>query len=449
MHQHASSASTSAQSRSIVHTQTQYATHNDGEEAVSRWYRRTTMSVDPNSRRLAHPYAGASTVTSLRQRNRGAVLRQIIFAGETTRSALAKDCGLSMASATNIVTELTREGLVEETGSVSSRGGRPISLLAPRADSGYSIGVDVGERGVAVELFDLRLDCVDREFSGGTEPETSTSIADDLNHAISALHDRNTHRWDRLLGIGLGLPGLVETDASGTQVLYAQSLGWPPVPIADLIRGDIPVFADNGAKTQAKAELWFGAARGINHALVALLGRGVGMGIITDGALTRGGVGSATEWGHTKIHANGRLCRCGNRGCVEAYLGADAIVAQWKAAGGQFEGTGWRALSDLLERAAAGDNAAAAILTEIIDSLGAALGSMVNLTNPERVVIGGWVGNRLMESLSTRIDQAIRANSLTRPGAQFELHTSSFGGDTVALGSALMPIEALIDSRED
>ncbi|MEB0303879.1 MULTISPECIES: ROK family protein [unclassified Cryobacterium] len=404
------------------------------------------MSVDPNTRRPARSSAGASTVTSLRQRNKGAVLKQIILAGETTRAALASDCGLSMASATNMVTELTGEGLVEETGLVSSHGGRPISLLAPRADSAYTLGVDVGERGVAVELFDFRMNRVDREFSGGAEPETAASIVDDLNQAVFALHLRNPHRWDRLLGIGLGLPGLVETEADGVQVLYAQSLGWPAIPISELIRGDLPVFADNGAKAQTKAELWFGAARGVNHALVALLGRGVGLGIITDGALTHGAAGSAGEWGHTKVQVNGRLCRCGSRGCVEAYLGADAILAEWEAAGGQFEGTGWRALGDLLDTAEKGDKAAGVIVTSIVDTLGAALGSMVNLTNPERVVVGGWVGNRLMESLRPRIEESIRTSALARPGSQFTLHTSSFGGDTVALGSALMPIEALIQS---
>jgi predicted NBD/HSP70 family sugar kinase len=433
-----------------MNTDTQYATRKDSEEGISRWYRRTTMSVNANTRRPDRSSSsGASTVTSLRQRNRGAVLKQIILAGETTRAALAKECGLSMASATNIVTELTGAGLVEETGSVSSRGGRPISLLAPRADSGYSIGVDVGERGVAVELFDLRLNRVDREFSGGAELETSTSIVDDLNTAISTLHGRNEHRWDRVLGIGLGLPGLVETDANGTQVLYAQSLGWPALPMAELIHGDMPVFAENGAKALAKAELWFGAARGVSHAAVALLGRGVGMGIITDGALMGGGIGSATEWGHTKIRVNGRQCRCGNLGCVEAYIGADAILGQWRTAGGKFEGTGWRALGDLIHCAAEGDKAANAVLDEAVDSLGAALGSIVNLTNPERIVIGGWVGNRLMENLTARIESSIRANSLARPGAQFQLHASSFGGDTVALGAALMPIEALIEARTD
>ena len=85
------------------------------------------------------------------------------------------------------------------------------------------------------------------------------------------------------------------------------------------------MLADNGAKALAAAEMWFGSVRGVDHALVALLGRGVGLGIVTSGRLLRGSRSSAGEWGHTKVIANGRPCRCGGRGCLEAQVGADAL----------------------------------------------------------------------------------------------------------------------------
>jgi len=388
----------------------------------------------------------ASTVTSLRQRNRASALQLILRERETTRAEVAKRCGLSAASAANLVAELIADGLVIETGTVSSRGGRPISLIAPNPDGAYAIGADVGERGVAVELFDLSLTMVDREFRGGGEPESSEGIIADLREAVAALRERNAERWPRVLGIGLGLPGVVETDAAGRQTLYAQSLGWAPLPIPTDLDGGLAVFAENGAKMQARAELWFGAAAGVGHALVALLGRGVGLGVVSDGQLARGAFSSAAEWGHTKIRFDGEPCRCGDRGCVEAYLGADAILEAWRRAGGTFAGSGWQALGALLDAADAEEPAAASVLDRVIEALGAGLGSLVNLSNPERVVIGGWVGLRLMERYADRIRAAIVANSLPRLGAQFELAVASFGGDTVALGSALMPIEALIQA---
>lgn len=387
----------------------------------------------------------SQTVSSLRQRNRGSALQFILGERETSRADVARHCGLSFASATNIVNELIGDHLVVETGLVASRGGRPITLISAHADGAYSIGADVGERGVAVELFDLSLQMVDREFRGGRAEESPEDIEGDLREAIAALRERNAERWPRVLGVGLGLPGVVETGADGTQTLYAQSLGWPARAIPPYTDDGLPVFAENGAKTLARAELWFGAARGIDHAAVALLGRGVGLGLVSGGRLFRGAFSSATEWGHTKIRFGGERCRCGGRGCLEAYIGADALLGAWREAGGQFDGSGWHALGALIG-AAESDAAAAQVLDDGIEALGAALGSIVNLSNPQRIVVGGWVGLRLMERHSAQILDAVRRNSLVRAGEQFDLQPASFGGNTVALGSALMPIEALISA---
>ena len=387
---------------------------------------------------------GPATVSDVRQRNRRQALRSIILAGEISRAELARECGLSIGSVTNLATELIAEGLVIEAGVIASRGGRPVTLLAPNPSGAYLLGADVGERGVAVELFDLAMNRVDREFRGGHEGENLQGITTDLQGAIEALRDRNGDAWEHLVGIGLGLPGLVESDAADGQVLYAQSLGWPAVAIADLVPGDIPVYAENGAKTLAMAEMWNGAAKGVDEALVVLLGRGVGLGIVSDGELRHGYASSAGEWGHLKIVRNGKQCRCGGQGCVEAYLGADAILDSWREAGGAFEGSGWRAIGALLDAERAGDPIAVSVVEDVVATLGSALGGLVNLTNPQRVVIGGWVGLRLMETLATRIETATRAESLDRPGSQFEMVPCRFGGDTVALGAAMMPLGALL-----
>lgn len=388
--------------------------------------------------------SGPATVSDVRQRNRRQALRSIILAGQISRAELAKESGLSIGSVTNLATELIAEGLVIEAGVIASRGGRPVTLLAPNPSGAYLLGADVGERGVAVELFDLSMSRVDREFRGGRERENLAGITADLRGAIDALRERNGEAWKHLVGIGLGLPGLVESDSTSGQVLHAQSLGWPAVAIADLLPGDIPVYAENGAKTLAMAEMWNGAAKGIGEALVVLLGRGVGLGIVSNGELAHGYTSSAGEWGHLKIVRNGRLCRCGGHGCVEAYLGADAILDSWRDSGGVFEGSGWRAIGELLDADRAGDPVAAAVVQDVVETLGSALGGLVNLTNPQRVILGGWVGLRLMETLATRIEAATRAESLERPGGQFELVACRFGGDTVALGAAMMPLGALL-----
>ncbi|MFB2586790.1 ROK family transcriptional regulator [Herbiconiux liukaitaii] len=406
-------------------------------------YRRLIMN-GPLPHRAATSPADASTVTSLRQRNRAVVLKHIILSGETTRAEIAAQIGLSAASAANIVVELIDEGLVTERGSKSSRGGRPITIVGPRTDTAVTVGIEVGERGVAAELFDLSMNRIDREFRGGKEAESAEHLAADIAAALDALRSRHPDRWSTLIGVGLGLPGIVETDADGVQTVYAQSLGWDPVAVKQLCAVDaVPVLAENGATLQARAELWFGNAKHAQHAIVAQMGRGVGMGLVINGEIATGSRSSATEWGHTTIKLGGALCRCGNRGCVEAYLGADAILSRWALTGADVPGSGWSALGALID-AQAEDPAARALITEVIDELGAALGSMVNLNNPERVLIGGWVGERLLAAFPDEIDAAITAHALRRPASQYTLMGTRFAGDAVAVGAGLLPLDALI-----
>lgn len=399
--------------------------------------------------------ADSNTSRDLRLNNRALVLREIVRNQEVTRAGLAAACGRSPATVTNVVADLIREGLVEELGSVPSEGGRPITRLGVRPGGAYFLGADVGEKGVAVELFDLSFERVDREFrEGDTRQADPQQVARALTEAVRAIRERNAAVEPRLVGLGLGLPGIVE-DPEGSHegtgvVLHAQSLGWPPVRLDELV--DVPgleVFADNGAKTLATAELWFGAARGVSHAAVALLGRGIGMGLISDGELLRGSASSAGEWGHTKVTPGGRRCRCGDRGCLETYVGADALLDRWRERGGTPEGNGWRAVTALVDRADAGDPAASAVVDEAIEVLALAFANLVNLLNPQQIIVGGWVGLCLMATRAEEIERRTRASCLTRPGGQFTLRLCRFEGDAVALGAALLPLERLIQRPVD
>ena len=185
------------------------------------------------------------------------------------------------------------------------------------------------------------------------------------------------------------MPGIVETKPDGSQTLYAQSLGWPAVPISSLISHDLPVYAENGTKTEAKAEQSFGAARGVTMPRWCCSGAAWGLASSrADSCCTARR--RRTEWGHTKSS--------GADGCAAA-----AGAAAWRptseptpscrrgSAGGRFDGSGWRALGTLLEAAERGDPAAVSVVDDIVASLGTALGSLVNLTNPQRVVIE-WLG---------------------------------------------------------
>lgn len=395
------------------------------------------------------PMARSATVRDLRRQNRATVLRALLRAGESTRATLAQECALSAATLTNVVTDLITEGLVEEVGHIPSDGGRPIARLSPRGDAAYFIGADVGEHGITVELFDLQMRRVDRVFVRIRRRTFGPdAIRTALAQGVTSLRERNVGADPRIVGLGLGLPGVVESTADGRVTVDTQSLGWQPIELSELFSdGSLPVFAENGAKTMAMAEVWLGAAQTAQHCIAALIGRGIGAGFLHDGSLLRGLTGSAGEWGHTKVAMQGRQCRCGGSGCLEAYVGGTSIIERWSETGAQTTSNEEGEMTRLLELAEQGDETAQRIVDETIEILGVGLANLVNLFNPEVIVLGGWVGLALADAKLDDLRDHVRANCLVRPASALRLEVSQLGADAVALGAALLPLEQLVEDR--
>jgi len=386
-------------------------------------------------------------VTDLRRSNRASVFRTIVMNGETNRTTLAAELDLSVATVTNVVTDLLRGGVIQEAGSVPSNGGRPTTRLKAAPDAAYFIGADVGEHGVEAALFDLDLRTVNSVFvpvaARSTTPDQIQAV---VAESVTRLIDAHPRLSGRIKGVGLGLPGIVDTNLDGATTIYAQSLGWPPVALSRLRPPvDLPVLADNGAKTFAAAESWSGAARGVSHSLVVLIGRGLGVGIVSGGRILRGTSSSAGEWGHTKIAVNGRRCNCGGLGCIEAYVGGASIRSRAEEMGLQVAETDEETLTSMLELADQGSSVPAALIGETIEFLAVGLANLVNIFNPEQIVIGGWAGHQLLSARKFEIAEAVRTHSLDRPGAQVSITGSTQSVDPVALGAALLPLERFIE----
>jgi predicted NBD/HSP70 family sugar kinase len=388
------------------------------------------------------------TVRDLRRTNRSAVLRKLYFDGPLSRQELAPATGLSSGSISNVVAELTADGLLEEAGSVDSDGGRPRTLLRVARRSAYLIGVDVGETRVRVELFDLAL----TELARAERPLAvhGYDVERVVGHIRSALADvlRDANvSPSRLLGVGVGVPGIVDRSSPGGAVVHGQTVGWDAVPLESLLReagalpAEVPLFIDNGAKTLGQAEMWFGAGRGARHAVIALIGSGVGACIITDGGLYGGAHSSAGEWGHTTLQVRGRRCRCGAMGCLEAYVSAEAVLERWAEIGGDVGGADEEtALATLLARADEADEKAVALLDETAEYLGAGIADLVNLFNPERIILSGWAGLLLGRHFLPAVRQAAAAYALRHPAERTTIELGLLGPDAVTVGAATLPL---------
>lgn len=386
------------------------------------------------------------TVRDLRRDNRSVLLWSLYFDQPLSRQDLSRTTGLSPASVSNVIRDLIDEGIVMEAGSVESDGGRPRVLLRVDPDHGYVVGVDVGETRVRVELFDLAM----RERAKVDHPlnprEHGADVVVDkiLSGLDAVLSDGGVGPAD-VLGVGVGVPGVVE---QGPEVLvHGQTYGWDAVPLERLLRAGtaLPLHIDNGAKTMGRAELWFGAGRGARHAVVGLIGSGVGASIITRGSTHRGSTSSAGEWGHTTVEVGGRSCRCGSAGCLEAYVGAEAILDRY---GRDLPGEDQESALAALIEAAASSKQAAEVLDRTALYLGVGIADLINLFNPERIILGGWAGLLLGEHMLPRIREAARRHALRHPFAATSIELGLLGPDAVALGAATLPVEHHLNGVE-
>jgi predicted NBD/HSP70 family sugar kinase len=385
----------------------------------------------------------------MRRRNRSLLLFKLFLGGPLTRQDLARSTGLSQAAVSVVTAELIEDGLVVEAGAVESDGGRPGIMLRIAPGFAHVAGVDVGETRVRVELFDLAmtpLATVEYPIDPG-RPDPRTVVG----HIVAGL-DRvgtaaNVAPAD-VLGVGIGVSGVVEQGPPA--VVHAQTLGWDGVPFEDLVRAagiDAPLHVDNGAKTLGQAEMWFGAGRGAQHAVFALIGSGVGAAVVTNGFTYRGASSSAGEWGHTTLVYDGRLCRCGARGCLEAYVGAGAIVDRYRQARRRdVPGPDEESQVNALIADADTSRVARRVLEETAGYLGAGVANLINLFNPERIVLGGWAGIVLGSRLLPAIREAAAAQALRLPYRQASIELCQLGVDAVALGAATLPIARLLST---
>ncbi|WP_406375497.1 ROK family transcriptional regulator [Streptomyces sp. NBC_00647] len=401
------------------------------------------------------------TVRDLRRGNRTAVLQRLYFDGPMSRYELGPATGLSSGSISNVVAELVADGLVEEAGSVDSDGGRPRTLLRVVPGSGHMIGVDVGETRVRIELFDLTLTELARaerplERQGYEADRPLRRQEYDVDVIVGHIRDGIAEVLaeadiapDQLLGVGIGVPGIVARTPERGAVVHGQTIGWDAVPLESLLRSacelpdTVPYFADNGARTLGQAEMWFGAGRGARNAVVVLFGSGVGACLVTEEVEN----GRSVEWGHLTVRVRGRRCRCGALGCLEAYAGAEALLDRWREEGGRPpEGTDEEtALTAMLAAAyppdgTEADPIALAVLEETAEYLGAGLSDLINLFQPERILIGGWAGLQLGSRFLPAVRRYASSYALRYPAERVTVDLGRLGPDAVTVGAAILPL---------
>ena len=385
------------------------------------------------------------TVLDLRRENTAVVLWSLHFSRPGSRQDLSAATGLSVASVTSVVRDLLDEGIVTEVGWENSDGGRPRVLLDINPDYGYVIGVDIGETRIRVDLFDLTMtERAKAEYPLNPAEHEVDEVVRDIASGVTAVLADGGIDPAAVLGVGIGVPGIVE---QGPEVLvHGQTYGWDAVPLERLLREHtaLPLRLENCAKTMGQAEMWAGAGRGARNTAVVLIGSGVGASLISCCSTCQGTTSSAAEWGHTTVVVEGRRCRCGSAGCLEAYVGAEAILDRYGSPAAPSAESEESMLAELIA-AADSSPAADAVLAKTAEYLGVGIGSLINLFNPERVILGGWAGLLLGGRLLPAIRESARRNSLRHLFAGASIELGQLGPEAVTYGAATLPMEDFLN----
>jgi predicted NBD/HSP70 family sugar kinase len=328
-------------------------------------------------------------------------LRQQVFervraTGLIPRVQLAKDLGVSPASVTTITQELLEAGLIEEVAAPregEAGRGRPAVALGVRAQAHFVAGMKLSDREHTAVIVDFAGNLIaDDVIPRKPGPMSLAELLAAIDTLLQRVCTKAGILPSQLSAMGLGLPGFV--DCVEGIVYWSSVLVERGVPLADVagLRLGLPVTIDNDANLVTLAELWFGAGRGLSDFAVVTIEHGVGMGYALNHRIFRGGQRLGMELGHTKVQLDGALCRCGQRGCLEAYVADYALAREattalnWEHKEGQSISV---VLESLYDHAKAGNGAARSIFRRAGRYLAVGLSNVINLFDPALIILSG------------------------------------------------------------
>ncbi len=390
----------------------------------------------------------------VRRHNLGLVLERLHLQGTVSRSELTASTGLNRSTIADLIGELTGRGLVDERPGAASAGpGRPSAVVRPRAEGAVVLALELAVDSIAAATVGLgghvyrqeRVERPRRRFSPEEMVQDVVGVARPLLESLPPDHI--------FAGVGAAVVGIVRR--SDGFVHLAPNLGWRDIPLGAMLAAELgvsgpglvaspglsgPVLVANDADLGVLAE-HRRIHPGAGHLIYVSGEVGIGIGVIVDGKPLLGSAGYAGEAGHSMINPGGLRCRCGSVGCWETEAGEAALL---RRAGLRPQATGLRVVDDLVGRAQIGHRATVDAIDEVGRWLGLGIANLVNIFNPEFVVLGGLY-QRLFPYFEPAVGKAIRSGALPAPAAAAKIVASGLGPDAPLIGAAELVLTNVIE----
>jgi glucokinase-like ROK family protein len=398
---------------------------------------------------MTKKHVAVDSLSSSRDLHRLEVFETIRREKLVNRSGLSRLVSSSRPTVSMIVSEMVRLGLLAEVGEGISTGGRKPLQLKYCPESRKAIGVVFFNDQVQAALTDL-----DGNLLQVAEGAIHGSSPDAMLEAMATVVDRIRAGIPRaeILGVGAGVPGLVEFETGVIEISVSQ--GWlkSGVNVKQYLEQqlDLPVYVANRSRVAALGELVSGIGKDINNLVYLYLGQGIAAGIVIDGQLFLGSSSGSGEIGHVSVDPDGPLCDCGNHGCLEIFASEAGIMARARATArehsesalqnmveGHLEMLG---MDHLVAAGLKGDPAALSVFEAIGRKIGMAVSILINLFDPEMVVIGGPIGSGVGELLLEPAKHEVKLRSLSRSFHRTRIVTGTLGIKAATVGAAALVI---------
>lgn len=372
-------------------------------------------------------FPSKATQAQTRAHNSSLVLRALYDLGPISRADISRLMGVTRTSAGELVSELVREGLAENIGRGPSTGGKAPTLFALVDDARHLVSLDLGERTFTAALVNLRGAIrrrATREMNGGDVDSAVALVVDLIDEVMAGEHAP-------ILGISVGTPGLVERDGT---IRWALNLSLGDLPLGDILRAryHLPTIVANDAWAATLGTYLFRKERRPSSLVAIKVGSGIGAGLVLNGELFEGDRRGAGEIGHIVLDADGALCHCGRRGCLETVASAPAVLRTAAAAGVQVE-----SLAGLGALASGGDRAALTVVESAGAALGNAIAHVVGVLDVTEILVHGSV-TALGEPWLSAIRGEVAMGSLGPLIRETRVIDGGLGDDLTLLGAAAM-----------
>lgn len=383
------------------------------------------------------------------------VLKSIYFNGPQSTAELSKVLNLSIPNTNGLVNELIRDNLMVDLGQGKSSGGRRPNIYGLVKDGFYLIGINISLYRTGISIFNSHNEEIGERKYFPIRITQGFEIFNRINEELNQLIENSGIDKQKILAIGLEVPGLVD-HKKGMNITYFPGNENLIKNLQDIF--SYPVYLENNAKVRTFSEQQFGLAKGKENVLVVNIGWGIGLGIITNGQLYNGKTGFSGEFGHLPVVDNGSLCKCGKKGCLETVASLTAI-AQMAREG--IDNSRSSVLKDIVgnnpdnievthvvEAARNGDEFSANILTNVGHWLGRGIAYLLQIFNPELVIIGGKIivaDSLIMEP----VKQAIISYTNHSISSDTEIKFSNLGQKAGIVGAPALAMEKISIERKE